>query len=88
MADVTIRELQNNCGAVVDRVEAGETLVVTRDGRPVAELLPLERQPLDVATIRARWANLPAVDPDTLRADIDAALDTSWPAIAVDHPGR
>ncbi|MGI8757038.1 MAG: type II toxin-antitoxin system Phd/YefM family antitoxin [Acidimicrobiales bacterium] len=78
MAAVTIRELQDNCGGVIDRVEAGETLVVTRDGQPVAELRPLDRQPLDVATIRIRHANLPAVDPDALRADVDAAIDTSW----------
>jgi len=38
MAEVTIRELRNHGGDVVDRVAAGERLIVTRDGRPVAEL--------------------------------------------------
>jgi prevent-host-death family protein len=34
-------ELQRNPGALLDRVEAGEHLVVVRDGRPVAELRPV-----------------------------------------------
>ena len=41
MASVTIRDLRNHGGEVVDRVEAGEQLTVTRDGRPVAELRPV-----------------------------------------------
>lgn len=35
---VTIGELRNHGGDVVDRVATGETLTVTRSGKPVAEL--------------------------------------------------
>jgi prevent-host-death family protein len=39
---VGIRELRNNVAAVVRRAAAGERVVVTVDGRPVAQLGPLE----------------------------------------------
>lgn len=77
MTEVTIRELRNRGGEVVDRVERGERLTVTRDGRPVAELSPVGRPALDAATLLRRWARLPRVDPRKLRADIDETLDQS-----------
>ena len=76
-AAVTIRDLRNHGGDVVDRVAAGESLVVTRSGKPVAELIPLRRRGLDAATLLARWRHLPPVDPDALRADLDRVLDAS-----------
>ena len=41
MNSVTIQDLQRDPSALLDRVEAGERLVVSRDGRPVAELRPV-----------------------------------------------
>lgn len=41
MSTVSLRELQRNPDATLDRVEAGEHLVVLRGGRPVAELRPV-----------------------------------------------
>jgi prevent-host-death family protein len=75
MAEVTVRELRNEGGRVIDRVLAGESLVVTRDGEPVAELRPLPHAVLDAATLLRQWRHLPTVDPAALRADIDAVLD-------------
>lgn len=40
MREVGIRELKNDTSTVVSRAEAGETIVVTRRGRPVARLSP------------------------------------------------
>ena len=77
MDTVTIRELRNHGGDVVDRVEAGERVTVTRDGRPVAELRPLRSRGMPVAMLLERWRRLPAVEADSLRRDIDAALDQS-----------
>jgi len=37
MSVVSIRELCDHGGDLVDRVEAGESLTVTRDGRPVTD---------------------------------------------------
>jgi prevent-host-death family protein len=39
---IGIRELRNDVAAVVRRAAAGERVVVTVDGRPVAQLGPLE----------------------------------------------
>ena len=75
MANVTIRDLRNHGGDVVDRVLRGESLTVTRSGEPVAELRPVRGRGLDPVTLLARWRHLPRVDPAALRADIDAVLD-------------
>jgi prevent-host-death family protein len=75
MSEVTIRELRNRGGDVLDRVSRGETLTVTRDGRPIAELRPLLRQTAAVAVLLERWRRLPHVDPERFRSDIDAFMD-------------
>ena len=75
MTEITIRDLRNHGGRVVDRVASGEHLTVTRDGKPVAMLLPLEPPPLSALALVSRWAALPPMDPDSLRRDVDAILD-------------
>ena len=77
MSRVTIRELRNHGGDVIERVIAGERLTVTRSGTPVAELAPVRRRPANAVTLLERWSQLPSVDPRRLRADIDAVIDTS-----------
>ncbi len=77
MNEVTIRQLRNHGGDVVDRVQGGERLTVTRSGRPVAELRPLPRRALDASTLLERWRRLPLVDPERLRSDIDGVLGPS-----------
>ena len=74
MAEVTIRELRNHGGDVVERVAAGERLVVTRDGRAIAELRPLPQAGLTAVELLRRWSHLPPVDADALRADLHAIL--------------
>ena len=77
MAAVTVRELRNDGGRVLDRVVRGESLTVTRDGHAIAELRPLARRPLRAAALLNRWQRLAPVDAARLRVDIDAALDGS-----------
>ena len=77
MADVSIRDLRNQGGSVIDRVLAGETLVVTRDGQPVAELRPVTRRGPDAAALLERFRNLPPLDHERFRADVDAIIDQS-----------
>jgi prevent-host-death family protein len=73
--EVAIRDLRNHGGEILDRVEGGEAMTVTRDGRPIAELRPLARRPLQASLLLQRWRSLPSVDPVRLRADIDDLLD-------------
>ena len=77
MASVTIRELRNHGREIIDRVQAGDSFVVTRSGRPVAELKRLPRWGPDPETLLNRWRRLPAVDPAALRRDIDQIIDPS-----------
>ncbi len=77
MADVTIRELRNEGGEVVDRAARGEQITITRSGRPVAELRALRGPslPLSAESLLDRWRRLPEVDPVALREDVDEFLD-------------
>jgi prevent-host-death family protein len=75
--EVTIRELRNHGGEVVDRVASGGRVIVTRSGRAVAELRPLAKPSLTAAALIERRRTLPPVDPDQLRRDVDAVLDSS-----------
>ena len=77
MGVVTIRELRNHGGDVIERVIAGERLTVTRAGEPVAELAPVPRRAARAATLLERWSRLPAVDPVAFRADVDDVIDAS-----------
>ncbi len=75
MSEVTIRELRNHGGDVIERVEGGERLTVTRAGRPVAELRPVQGVGLGAAALLRRWRTVPPVNADALRRDIDSAID-------------
>ena len=71
---VTVRELRNQGGQVLDRVLAGEQLTITRDGQPVAELSPLSI-PTNLTTLKKRAAKLKAIDPISLRNDLAEIVD-------------
>jgi prevent-host-death family protein len=44
MAKVNIRELKAHLSALIERVEAGETIVVAKRNEPIAELRPINRR--------------------------------------------
>lgn len=75
MTEVSIRELRNHGGDVVDRAARGESITITRAGRAVAQLRPVTPAALSAAVLLERWSHLPAIDADRLRADIDETLD-------------
>jgi prevent-host-death family protein len=72
---VSIRELRNHGGDVVDRVAEGEEITITRAGKPVAELRPASPPSLPADALLSRWRQLPPLDPVAIREDIDAVLD-------------
>ncbi len=83
MSDVTIRELRNKGGEVVDRAARGERIVITRGGHPVAELSPL-RPPLSAEALLTRWRHVPAIDPVALREDIDELFPDDLDELGLD----
>ncbi len=74
---VTVRDLRNRSREVLERVAQGETVMVTRDGRPIAELRGVARPPIPAQTLLNRWHHLPRVDPAKLRRDLETHLDSS-----------
>jgi len=72
-----VRDLRNRGGEVLDRVERGEPVIVTRDGRAVAELRPLPRRSARPSELIERRKALPHIDPDVLRRDIDTVIDAT-----------
>lgn len=45
MGDISVRDLRNDTGEVLRRVEAGETMIVHSNRRPVAQIVPLFDRP-------------------------------------------
>ncbi len=77
MADVSIRDLRNRGGDIVERAAGGEEITITRSGKAVAKLRPASPPPLSIAVLVARRRHLAVVDPRRLREDIDDTLDPS-----------
>lgn len=74
--EVTQRELRNESGEIMRALDRGETFVVTRNGVPVGELMPLQQRRFVAAEAAvAAFAGAPAVALDRFRADVDALLD-------------
>jgi antitoxin (DNA-binding transcriptional repressor) of toxin-antitoxin stability system len=72
---ISQRELRNESAAVMDAVEAGETVVVTRNGHPVAELRRARgRQFATTAEVARALQGLPRVDLEAMRAEADQLL--------------
>jgi prevent-host-death family protein len=78
MEEIGAFEAKNKLSALLDRVEAGEEIVITRHGRPVARLVPNagfagQLQAREAAArIRARAQNLRAgFTWEDLKADRD-----------------
>jgi len=75
---ITQRQLRNDSGAILREVQAGQTLVVTRNGVPVAELRPVPpRRFVPRALIAEAARRAPRVDAARFRADLDAVVDQS-----------
>lgn len=73
---ITQRELRNDSAAVLRDVQAGQSITVTRNGTPVAELRPIPpRRFVPRAAIAAAAQRAPRVDLARLRADLDAVVN-------------
>ena len=66
MSEVASRELRNQTRALLDRVQAGETITITVEGRPVALLSPVGRRP--------RWLSRQEFADTVLAHQADPAL--------------
>ena len=74
--ELTQRELRNNSGEIMRSLDRGESFLVTRNGVPVGELVPVHRHRF-VATPSAiaAFRSAPSIDGDRLRSDLDRWVD-------------
>ncbi len=64
--NVGVRDLRNHTGQVIDAVRAGERVILTVHGEPVADIVPHER--------RARWLSGPRLRTQLADRAADPAL--------------
>ena len=68
---ISQRELRNDSGEIMRRLDQGETFIVTRNGMPVGELIPCAVTALSAQTRRLRCsATRLGADPARYRADL------------------
>jgi prevent-host-death family protein len=73
---ITQRELRNESGEIMRALDRGEAFVVTRNGVPVGELIPLrQRRFVPTETAVAVFGGAPNIDADRFRTDVDAVVD-------------
>ena len=76
MLTITQRQLRNDSAKVLRAVQEGQSMTVTRNGTPVAELRPVAaRQFVSRAILEEAARSAPRIDARRFRADIDALID-------------
>jgi prevent-host-death family protein len=74
--EITQRDLRSRSGEIMDSVEHGKTFIVTRNGTPIGELIPLRRHRMVTREqFAALSANAPMIDFTRFRTDFDALSD-------------
>ncbi len=72
MREIQASDAKTHLPALLDEVERGETLVITRHGKPIARLVPeasLRQAEIDeaVARIRALRKQTPSISPEEIK---------------------
>jgi prevent-host-death family protein len=71
-----MHEAKTHLSKLVERAEAGEDVVIQRNGKPVVRLVPVVEAPRSLASVRGAWRGRVHVadDFDELPEDIAAAF--------------
>ena len=73
---ITQRTLRNESGEIMRGLDRGESYIVTRNGVPVGELMPVRRRgAVPAEMLLAALAGAPRIDPVRLRKDVDELID-------------
>ena len=76
MRSITQRELCNESAAILRDVQAGQSITVTRNGTPVAELRPVSPcRFVSRAAVAEAAQTMPPIDAARFRADMDVVVD-------------
>ncbi len=78
--EITREALSNDSDAILRRVAAGESFVITDGGVPVAELRPISRPRFASRDqIRQAFATAPSIDAERFRRDLELPGDRVEP---------
>lgn len=71
-----MHEAKTNLSALVARAEAGEDIVIQRNGRPVARIVPVAEAPRSLAEVCGAWRGKVRIadDFDELPEDLAESL--------------
>lgn len=75
MTTVSAYEAKTHLPRLIRAVEQGETVIITRHGKPVAQLAPVEDHRADVAAVIARMKRARAKRPKVSVEEILTARD-------------
>jgi prevent-host-death family protein len=85
MKTVNIHEAKTHFSRLVERVEAGEEIIIAKAGRPAARLVPIEssRKPVKIGGLKAR-----APVPDDFNTMFEKDIDALFAGGAGSHATR
>jgi len=76
MARVGMHDAKTHLSRLVERAEAGEDVIIQRNGKPAVRLVPVVEEPRSLASVRGAWRGRVhiAEDFDVLPQDIVEAV--------------
>ena len=75
MVKVNVQKAKTHLSRYLARVEAGEEIVIARDGRPIARLVPMSERPVRVPGSARGEFEVPESFDEPLPAEILAAFE-------------
>ena len=85
MKSVNIHEAKTHLSRLVERVQAGEEIVIAKAGRPAARLVPIEgeRRPVKIGGLKAH-----APVPDDFNTMFEKEIEALFSGIPEPRPAR
>ncbi len=68
-----MHEAKTHLSRLVERAEAGEDVVIQRNGKPVARLVPIDEEPRSLASVRGVWRGKVRIAEDFDELPVDIA---------------
>jgi prevent-host-death family protein len=85
MKSVNIHEAKTHLSRLVERVQAGEEIIIAKAGRPAARLVPIEgeRRPVKIGGLKAR-----APVPDDFNTMFEKEIEALFSGVSEPSPPR
>ncbi len=59
-----MHQAKTHLSRLVERAEAGEEIIIQRNGKPAVRLVPVSEEPRSLASVRGVWRGLVRIAPD------------------------